>query len=78
MDTDARVETLKQLAKSEGENISDLTDDELKMGADLLGLSCSMVKDDSVKLKNIDESDFDEDLLGDLDDLGDLGDLDLD
>lgn len=73
MDTEARVQTIKDFAKSEGEDLGDATDDEIKMGADLLGVSCSLVKDDSVKLKNIDEADFDDSLtdleLPDLDDI---------
>jgi|SRR5690625_86921 len=73
MDTDARIQTLKDFAKSEGENLGDVTDDELKLGADLLGASCSMVKDDSVKLKDIDEGDFDDSLT----DLPDLDDIEL-
>jgi len=73
MSIEERRTVITDFAKQEGEDLDDVTTEEIDMGNEFVASMCEMVTDENIKLKDIDENSLD---LPDLDDL-DLEGLDL-
>ena len=77
MSAEDRRTVIADFAKQEGEDLGDATTEEIDMGNEFVVGMCDMVKDENIKLKDIDEDAMDLPDLDDLDiDLDSLGDLD--
>jgi len=67
MSAEDRRTVITDFAKQEGEDLGDATTEEIDMGNEFVAGMCDMVKDENVKLKDIDEDAMDLPDLGDLD-----------